>query len=116
MSHTSSGFKGGIMKFSIKKIVFCFFVILVFFLIGRGIITSHPEALIKKLLAEADIAINGDRPSDIIVHNDKLYARVLSQGSLGLGQSYMDGWWDCNALDEFFFKLFRADIQHEIRC
>jgi cyclopropane-fatty-acyl-phospholipid synthase len=103
------------MKFSIKKSIFCFFAIIAFLLfIGRGIFTSAPEAIIKKLLTEADIRINGDRPSDIIVHNEKLYARVLSQGSLGLGESYMDGWWDCNTLDGFFFKLFRADIQHKI--
>jgi cyclopropane-fatty-acyl-phospholipid synthase len=103
------------MKFSIKKFIFCFLIIIVFLIVGRGIFMSHPETVIKKLLAEADININGDHASDIIVYNDKLYARVLGQGSLGLGQSYMDGCWDCNALDEFFFKLFRADIQNKIR-
>jgi cyclopropane-fatty-acyl-phospholipid synthase len=73
------------------------------------------KKLAQKLLDEADIKINGDRPWDIIVHNEKLYERVICQGSLGLGESYMDGWWDCHQLDEFFFRLVRADVQKSIK-
>jgi cyclopropane-fatty-acyl-phospholipid synthase len=62
------------------------------------------------LLARADIAINGSRPWDLQVHNDALYGRVLREGSLGLGESYMDGWWDAERLDEFFFRLLRAGL------
>ena len=75
---------------------------------------SDPHLIAQKLLAHADIEINGTRPWDIIVHNDQLYARVLSQGSLGLGESYMDEWWDSPALDQFFFKLLRADVAQYI--
>lgn len=102
------------MKFSIQKIIFCLFAIVLFVYVGRGVFTSHPEEVIKKLLIEADISIDGNRPSDIIVHNNSLYARIIGQGSLGLGEAYMDGWWDSNALDQFFFKLFRADIQNKV--
>lgn len=70
---------------------------------------SNPEVTAQKILSSADIAINGERPSDILVHNHDLFSRVLAQGSLGLGESYMDGWWDSDALDQFFFKLFRSD-------
>ncbi|MFV1957537.1 MAG: cyclopropane-fatty-acyl-phospholipid synthase, partial [bacterium] len=58
----------------------------------------------EKLLDQAGIRINGDQPWDIHVHNEKFYGRVLGRGTLGLGESYMDGWWDSDALDEFFSR------------
>jgi cyclopropane-fatty-acyl-phospholipid synthase len=67
---------------------------------------------IQEILAEADVQINGDRPWDIAVHNPGFYARVLRQGSLGLGESYMDGWWDCPQLDQFFHHIFLTDLEH----
>lgn len=76
--------------------------------IASKLYNSNPEATAQKILSSADIAINGERPSDILVHNHDLFSRVLAQGSLGLGESYMDGWWDSDALDQFFFKLFRS--------
>ncbi len=69
---------------------------------------------IKRLLDLADIKIDGTRPWDIQVHNPKLYKRVLSGGSLALGEAYMDGWWDCKALDQFFFKILRLKIDKEV--
>jgi cyclopropane-fatty-acyl-phospholipid synthase len=69
---------------------------------------------IEQLLASADVRINGARPWDIHVHNDELYARVLAGGSLALGESYMDGWWDCDQLDEFFAKILRASLDKKI--
>lgn len=75
---------------------------------------SNPKQFVENLLAEADIKINGDRPWDIKVHNDALYARALSQGSLGLGEAYMDGWWDTPSLDQFFHKLLTADIHEKV--
>lgn len=66
---------------------------------------------VKKLLDGTDIQINGNRCWDIQVHNEKLYARVMRQGSLGLGESYMDGWWDADRPDEFFNRVLRAGLQ-----
>lgn len=63
----------------------------------------------QDMLASADIEINGDRPGDLQVHNTDLYQRVLRQGLLGLGESYMQGWWDCPKLDEFFAKILRGE-------
>ena len=65
---------------------------------------------VQKILDLADIKINGDRPWDIQVHNKDFYKRVLSGGSLALGESYMDGWWDCEKLDEFFAKILEANL------
>ncbi len=80
------------------------------FLIYKQYAHANPKALAEKVLALADIKINGSRPWDITVHNNNLYARILSEGSLGLGESYMDGWWDVPALDQFFYKLLHAQL------
>lgn len=69
---------------------------------------------IEELLAEAGVAIGGTRPQDILVHDPHFPARVLAQGSLGLGESYMDGGWDANQLDAFLFQLMRAGLDERV--
>ena len=66
------------------------------------------DALISEVLANADIQINGRRPWDIQIHNPETLSRVAAQRSLGLGESYMDGWWDCDDLDEFCYRILHS--------
>lgn len=73
------------------------------------------ENFIKNLLQSIDVTINGTQSSDIQVHNINFYDRVLAQGSLGLGESYMDGWWDCERLDILFDKILRAELYNTIK-
>lgn len=73
------------------------------------------ERIVKKLLASADIKINGNRKGDIKVHNPHFYSRILAKGSLGLGESYMDRWWDCNNLEVFFAKLLYTNIREKVK-
>lgn len=68
----------------------------------------------REIFGIAGIKINGQKPWDIRVNNDKFYSRVLSGGSLALGESYMDGWWDCKKLDEFFYKVFCSGLDKKI--
>ena len=70
---------------------------------------------IEELLQRADIAVGGGRPWDLQVHEDALFGRLLSQGSLGLGEAYMDGWWDCEYLDGFFHRLLTARLDAAVR-
>lgn len=70
---------------------------------------------VKELLKLADVHVNGKRPHDIQVHNDKFYDRVLAGGSLALGEAYMDGWWDCKALDQFFYHILRAKLDQQVK-
>lgn len=63
----------------------------------------------------AGIKVNGNQPFDIQIHNEEIYTRVLRDGSLGLGESYMDGWWDCEQLDSFIEKLSRAKLYEKIK-
>lgn len=68
----------------------------------------------QHLLAQAGIEINGKQPWDITVHDERLYKRVFSSGTLGLGEAYMDGWWDSVSLDQFFTKVVSSGIQKKI--
>ncbi|WMY73336.1 cyclopropane fatty acyl phospholipid synthase [Buttiauxella selenatireducens] len=68
----------------------------------------------EDLLNQADIRFNGSRRWDIQVHNPDFYKRVLQEGSIGLGESYMEGWWDCAALDVFFEKILRAKLDEKM--
>ena len=65
---------------------------------------------LRDRLAAADIRVNGDRPWDLQVHRERVYARALLGGSLGVGESYMDGDWDCAQLDELLFRAMRARV------
>ncbi|MBM4162690.1 MAG: cyclopropane fatty acyl phospholipid synthase [Ignavibacteria bacterium] len=73
------------------------------------------KQIFSDLLATAGVSIDGDKPYDIRVHNDRFYKRVLSEGALGLGESYMDGWWDCQALDQLIDRILRANLEEKVK-
>ncbi len=77
----------------------------------RGGVARHA---VVQLLSRAGIAINGDAPWDVRVHDDRFFERVLAQGTLGLGESYMDGWWDCERLDELACRALGRDLDDRI--
>ena len=77
---------------------------------------TDAKSLGLKLLDRAGIEPNGDQPWDIQVHDDRLWERVIkSGGSLGLGESYQDGWWDAEQVDEFLTRVLEADLTSAIR-
>lgn len=69
----------------------------------------------RKLLAQADVEIGGHRPWDLQVHEPDTARRVLAHGSLGLGESYVDGWWDCAAVDVFIDRILRVGLNDAVR-
>jgi cyclopropane-fatty-acyl-phospholipid synthase len=84
----------------------------------RTVITmkhTNERKVIQNLLAPLDIDINGNRPWDIQVNNPSFFGRVLAGGSLALGESYMDGWWRCDALDQFFEKILSAALDRKVK-
>lgn len=72
------------------------------------------QSFIQELLEPAGITLNGDQPCDPQIHNAETYGRILHQGSLGLGEAYMDGWWDCERLDDFFYRVLRHGVQNRV--
>ncbi len=71
---------------------------------------------VENLLALADVHIDGNQPWDIQVHKQGFFRRVLAQGTLGAGESYMDGWWDCPCLDQFFCQVMKAGLECKFRA
>ncbi|HDX4048824.1 TPA: cyclopropane fatty acyl phospholipid synthase [Enterobacter soli] len=70
--------------------------------------------IVSELLSRAGITINGSSPSDPQIKHPDFFKRVLQEGSLGLGESYMDGWWDCERLDIFFSSVLRAGLESQL--
>ena len=77
--------------------------------------STQSEKIIRQLLGSAGIEVNGKNPWDIQVHDPRFYNRVLREVELGLGESYMDAWWDCQALDQFIDRALRARLDKQIK-
>lgn len=72
---------------------------------------------INHLLSDSGVEVNGPNPWDIRIEPQflvPLYYRVIRYGPLGLGEAYMDGWFNCEELDEFFTKILNADLDKKI--
>lgn len=76
---------------------------------------SRSERTLRGLLDAAGIEVNGGNPWDIQVHHPGLWSRVMRQGDLGLGEAYMEKWWDCADLCGFISRLLEADIRSHLR-
>lgn len=76
---------------------------------------SNAREAVEQMANLADIQINGSRPWDIQIHNPIVFDKVVKDGSLGLGETYMAGWWDCEELDEFFFRVNRCMLDRKIK-
>src|ERR1019366_7956120 len=76
-------------------------------------VVSPPELTaeakkVAEIFALADVEIGSRRPWDLQVYDDRFYQRLLSGGSLASGESYMDGWWDAEALDQLCARVHSA--------
>ena len=76
---------------------------------------DSPDVL-RDLIAEAGLRFNGDAPWDIQVRDPDVYQRVLAQGSLGFGEAYEEGLWECARLDELFTRLLAVDIDEKLKA
>ncbi len=76
---------------------------------------SKVKENVRKIFDPSGVQINGNRTWDIQIHNPNFYKRVLSGGSLALGESYMDGWWDCEALDQFFERILEDRLDKKVK-
>lgn len=72
-------------------------------------------AKVAEILGLAGIELNGRQPWDLQARDPRFFERVLAEGSIGLGESFVDGWWDADALDEFFTRFQRADLYKCVR-
>jgi cyclopropane-fatty-acyl-phospholipid synthase len=82
---------------------------------SRIIGTSALKYSIEEIFSAAGITINGTNPFDIRIIDDRFYMRVTADGSLGLGESYMDGWWECDRLDQFMHRLMCSNAEDKVK-
>ena len=75
---------------------------------------ARAEKVVRELFESAGVGVEGRAPGDILVKDSAFYGRLLREASIGLGESYMDGWWECDALDLFIEKLLRVDMKKKI--
>jgi cyclopropane-fatty-acyl-phospholipid synthase len=68
------------------------------------------NSMLVNFLESAGVTVDGKEPHDIKIHDERLYRRLQSQGTLGAGEGYIDGWWDCDQLDELFYRICRQNI------
>ncbi len=68
----------------------------------------------QDLLQLAGITIDGGSNVDPVVHDDRFFARVFAHGSLGMGESYMDGWWDVDDLSGMLTRILQARLDDQL--
>ncbi len=76
---------------------------------------NNAETVVRDLLSHADVMIDGARAWDVRVHDRRLFERLLREGVLGMGESYVDEWWDCDDLAECIRRILCADLEHVVR-
>lgn len=68
-----------------------------------------------ELLSRAGVSVGADDATSIHIHDERFWDRVISQRQLGFGEAYMDGWWDCERLDEMLTRILESGVVSDIR-
>ncbi len=77
--------------------------------------SKHPlQHRVVALMAQAGVQPDGPADHDPQIHDPRFYRRALLEGSLGLGESYMDGWWDVAWLDGMLYRLLSARVDERV--
>lgn len=70
----------------------------------------HFDERIAAALRLAGVEPDGPAPHDIRIQDSRFFRRVALHGSLGFGESYVDGDWQCDRIDDLVFRLIRAGV------
>ncbi|SDG50096.1 cyclopropane-fatty-acyl-phospholipid synthase [Onishia taeanensis] len=71
---------------------------------------TRARRVVEQLLEGSGVALNGLAPWDMQILHPDLFSRLLHQGTLGLGEAYMEGWWDCERIDEMIHRMLRHGL------
>ncbi|AMO99142.1 cyclopropane-fatty-acyl-phospholipid synthase [Collimonas arenae] len=77
-------------------------------------LSAGAPKIINQLFEHAGIRLNGDQPWDMKIHDQAFFRKMFATWELGIGESYMDGDWDCERLDEFFFRVTSHDLEQTV--
>ena len=85
-------------------------------LLKEGVVMkSRYQKIAETVLDLAGVKINGPNKWDIRVLDERFYKRAVTEVELGVGETYMDGWWEAGEIDELIYRLVRADLQEKLR-
>lgn len=73
------------------------------------------EELLQAKFKSAGIDCKKDNTYGLKIHDPRFYDRVLKHGSLGLGESYIDGWWDAEHVDEMICNITKFSLETTIK-
>ncbi len=76
---------------------------------------ERAEATVRTLFRQAGITVDGSEPHDLRVNDPRFFPRILAEGSLGLGESYVEGWWDADAVDAFICRVLTGGLARRAR-
>lgn len=68
------------------------------------------KSIVDGLFRYAGLKINGPDASDPQIRNPKFYRRLLLQGSIGLGDMYMEEWYTVERVDLMIEKIVRSGL------
>ena len=83
-------------------------------------ISSLPKTIVSYLFDKAGIRLIESQACGsmlgavVAVHDASFYKELLMRGSLGLGDSYMEGKWDSPGVDHVIFKILSSGIYQKI--
>jgi cyclopropane-fatty-acyl-phospholipid synthase len=77
--------------------------------------TPSSETIVRDLLHVAGIEVNGSNPWDIQVRDRRLYGRLLREPHLAMGEGYMHGWWECDAIDQLVARIALARLDETVK-
>jgi cyclopropane-fatty-acyl-phospholipid synthase len=81
--------------------------------VGR-LAAQRARSRLAAVLADAGIRLDGDMPWDPVIRHPRALTRILRDGTLGAGDAYVEGDWDCTALDELTHRIMRAGIDRQV--
>lgn len=73
------------------------------------------EDTINSLLSRAGIEPNGKDPWDIRIRDQRFYDHIVKDPHFELGETYMNGWWECDRVDEFIARLLAVDMDSQVK-
>jgi len=77
--------------------------------------TNRAKDFAMMLLDEAKVELNGPRPDDLQVYDERFWETVVRDRELGLGESYQQGWWGAEHLDQLLVKILNADLKNKVK-
>jgi len=80
--------------------------------------TKKALSKLNQLLKGSGVEINGPNVYDPQIKDKFIvpfYNRIIEYWSLGLGETYMDRWWECEKLDEFFTRILSSGLEERFK-